>query len=181
MKSICVFVSANDGGNEDYKKAAHQLGKQLAQKNTRLVYGGASVGLMGILANSVLEHGGEVFGVMTKHLSQTEITHHGLTELKLVGSMQEGKQLMVSESDAVIALLGRLGTLEETFEVWNSVKTGLYNKPIGILNTNHYYDLLLAFIENAAEKGLIRRAYKDLLYLHECSTELLAEIMESVK
>lgn len=180
MKSIGVFCGADTSIKEEYKKSAKLLGRLLGQRNIRLVYGGASVGLMGVLADSVLEHGGKILGVMPSHLNEKEITHYGLTELKLVDSIRERKRIIVDESDAFIVLPGGLGTLEELFEVWSSIKMGLYNKPMGILNINNYYGWLLAFTENAVEEGFLKQAHKNLLHVHQDVTELLDDMIEGM-
>ena len=140
IQRICVFCGSSDGAKPEYLDAATELGKQLAATNIGLVYGGASVGLMGAVADAVLAAGGEVTGVMPRSLVEREVAHSKLRDLRVVGSMHERKALMTELADAFIALPGGLGTLEEFFEVWTWAQLGEHTKPLGMLNVAGYYD-----------------------------------------
>lgn len=163
MRSICVFIGSSQGSSPLYRESTIMLAKQIAQRNVRLVYGGARVGLMGVLADTVLKLGGEVVGIIPKRLMEKEMAHQGLTKLQVVDSIQERKLVMAHLSDGFIALPGGLGTLEEIFEVWNAIKMGLYQKPFGVLNVNKYFDPLLSFLKSLIKEGFIKQKHIDLL------------------
>ncbi len=155
MKSVCVYCGANAGATPIYASTATELGRYLADAGLRLVYGGGNTGLMGAVANGVLDAGGEVTGVIPQHLVDWEVAHKGLTTLEVVGSMHERKSRMFDLSDGFIALPGGFGTLEEVFEMltWRQLNIG--QKPIAFLNVNGYYSPLMAMIEHmVAEKFL---------------------------
>lgn len=155
MKSVCVYCGANAGATPIYASTATELGRHLADAGLRLVYGGGNTGLMGAVANGVLDAGGEVTGVIPQHLVDWEVAHKGLTTLEVVGSMHERKSRMFDLSDGFIALPGGFGTLEEVFEMltWRQLNIG--QKPIAFLNVNGYYSPLMAMIEHmVAEKFL---------------------------
>jgi uncharacterized protein (TIGR00730 family) len=135
----------------------------MAESGVRLVYGGGSVGLMGTVADSVLAHGGEVFGVIPKGLFTTEIGHPGLTELVEVGSMHERKALMAAEADAFVALPGGLGTLEELAEIATWSQLGIHAKPVGVLDGDGFWEPLLGFLDRAADAGFIRPQHRDII------------------
>jgi len=137
---LCVFCGSRDGSDPAFKQAATELGQRLAQRNIGLVYGGASVGLMGATADAALEHGGEVIGVMPAELMGRELEHKGLSALHIVDSMQARKAMMTELSDGFIVLPGGLGTFDELFEVWTWAQLGMHRKPFGLLNVAHYYD-----------------------------------------
>src|SRR5262245_7664413 len=139
LKSICVFCGSVNGSKAQYAESAKLLGEIMAIKGIRLVYGGARVGLMGILADGAVAKGAEVIGVIPNHLAHKEIAHPGISDLRIVSSMHERKSLMAELADGFIALPGGLGTLEEFFEVLTWAQLGLHNKPIGILNVENYY------------------------------------------
>jgi uncharacterized protein (TIGR00730 family) len=176
MKSLCVFCGSSPGTSPDYAAAAQRLGQLLADRGVGLVYGGASVGLMGTLANATLEAGGSVVGVIPRALWQREVGHTGLTELRVVESMHERKALMAELSDAFLALPGGLGTLEELFEVWTWALLGIHAKPCALLNVRRYFDPLLAFIDHATRELFIRHAHRDLLIVETDPERLLARL-----
>jgi len=155
LQRICVFCGSRPGSRPEYLGAARRLGGLLAERRIGLVYGGASVGVMGALANAVLSGGGEVIGVIPDGLVRREVAHHHLTEQRIVGSMHERKALMAELSDAVIALPGGFGTFEELFETITWSQLGIERKPIGILNVGGFYDGLLALVEHAIEEGFV--------------------------
>lgn len=163
MRRVCVFLGSNAGRRPDYTQAAVALGTVLAREGIGLVYGGASVGLMGALADAALAAGGEVTGVIPQRLVEKEVAHHGLSDLRVVGSMHERKALMAQLSDAFVALPGGAGTLEELFEMWTWAQLGSHAKPCAVLNVAGYYDRLLGFLDHAAAEGFMRAAHRDML------------------
>jgi uncharacterized protein (TIGR00730 family) len=173
MKSICVFCGSNSGTVPPYAEAARSLGRDLAQRNVRLVYGGGNVGLMGILADAVLSEGGEVIGVIPQALVAKELAHPGLTQLHVVGSMHERKALMGELSDAFLALPGGFGTLEEFCEVLTWAQLGLHLKPCGLLNVKGYYDLLLEFFGRAVREGFLHAKHRELVLVGETPEEVI--------
>ncbi|MFO7828420.1 MAG: TIGR00730 family Rossman fold protein [Bacteroidales bacterium] len=176
MKRITVFCGSSSGNNGNYKLQAALLGKTLAQKNIELVFGGAKVGLMGAIADSVLEHNGKVFGVLPGFLKSKEIAHDRLTELLIVESMHERKTKMHELSDGVIALPGGFGTMEELFEMLTWAQLGLHKKPIGILNIDGFYDPLINLLENMVEKGLLKQINRGMLIISDNIDTLLFEM-----
>lgn len=177
MKHAGIFISANGSDNSTYVAITQQLASELTQRNIGIVYGGAAVGLMGVLADTALEQNGCVVGVIPTVLSKKEIAHPRLTQLHHVNTMQDRKKLLADLSDFFIIMPGGLGTLEEFFEIWNAVKIGLYQKPIGILNINGYYDALLTFIHHAIKTGFIQSAHLDLINVAENPAQLLDQMM----
>ncbi|OGQ46333.1 MAG: Rossman fold protein, TIGR00730 family [Deltaproteobacteria bacterium RIFCSPLOWO2_02_FULL_44_10] len=148
MKSVCIFCGSSNGANPKFLEVAKELGQLLVRENLELIYGGASIGIMTMLADTVLEAGGVVRGVIPEFMVEHEVAHHGITELHIVNNMHERKQKMQELGDALIALPGGLGTLEEIFEMltWSQLK--LHAKPCGFLNVEGYYDKLLDFLEH---------------------------------
>ena len=174
IQRICVFCGSRPGGRPEYLEAARQLGSLLAERRIGLVYGGASVGVMGALANAALRAGGEVIGVMPESLVRWEVAHDHLTEMKVVNSMHERKALMAELSDAVIALPGGFGTFEELFETITWSQLGIERKPIGVLNVGGFYDGLLALVEHAIEEGFVP-AQDRALILHAAEPAVLLD------
>ncbi len=160
---FCVFCGSSLGRREHYREAASALGGFIAEQGHGLVYGGASVGLMGAVADGALARGGEVIGVLPKKLAKLELAHDGLTDLRIVGSMHERKAMMASLADAFIALPGGIGTLEEAFEIWTWTQLGLHRKPIGLLNVNGFYDRLGAFLDHLVEEGFVKPAHRQIM------------------
>ncbi len=159
MKRICVFCGSSKGIDPKFIESAESLGKTLVKRDLGLVYGGARVGLMGELANTVLKEGGEVIGVMPESLAKREIVHNNLSNLYIVKTMHERKSLMSKLSDGFIALPGGLGTFEEFFEVLTWAQLGIHNKPCGILNVSGYYDKLFQFLQHAVSERLLKKEY----------------------
>ncbi len=155
MKSVCVFCGSSTGNHPDYQKAARDLGNTLAEENIRLIYGGGSIGLMGILAETVLERGGKVTGVIPKFLYDLEVGLDMVTELIIVDSMHERKQKMAELAHGFVALPGGIGTLEELFEVFTWSQLKLIRKPVAILNINNYFDNIIAQLDHMAAEGFI--------------------------
>ncbi len=165
--NICVFCGSSLGAREDYREAAWRLGKTLAERDIGLVYGGASVGLMGVVADAALEHDGPVYGVLPKALADLEIAHDNLTELHIVTSMHERKAKMADMSDAFIALPGGIGTLEEMFEVWTWSQLGFHAKPVGLLNVAGFFDGLERFLDNLVSEAFVKQAHRSILCADE--------------
>ena len=162
IKNICVNCGSNTGTRPEYMKAAVELGRYLAENNIGLVYGGAGVGLMGAVASSAMENGGDVIGVIPESFAD-RVGHDNLTELHIVSTMHERKTIMFDLSDAFIALPGGMGTIEEVFEVLTWAQLGFHTKPCGLLNICGYYDSILAFLENAVKQQFVRQEHKDML------------------
>lgn len=163
QKRICVFCGSSPGLLPDYLAAARELGAALVRHNLSLVYGGAHVGLMGEIANSVMQRGGEVIGVMPQSLIDREIAHRGLSELHVVQSMHERKALMAELADGFIALPGGFGTLEELFEIVTWGQLGLHHKPFGLLNVNQFFDQLIGFLDFAVGQQFIRPQHRQMI------------------
>ena len=162
MTSVCVYCASSMGVDPLYREAAEALARELVSRNLRLVYGGASVGLMGVVARTVLNHGGHVTGVIPRLLVDREIAQSDLSQTHVVDSMHERKELMHNLADGFIAMPGGFGTLEEIFEAltWGQLK--LHAKPCGFLNVAGFYDSLFQFLDNAVHAGLLRGTYRDL-------------------
>jgi uncharacterized protein (TIGR00730 family) len=173
MKRITVFCGSSFGTDEIYKQQATLLGETLAKQDIELVYGGANVGLMGAVADGVLNNGGKVIGVLPNFLRSKEIAHLGLTELILVESMHERKTKMNDLCDGVIALPGGFGTLEELFEMVTWAQLGLHKKPIAILNINGFYDSLIQLTEVMVSKGLLKDVNQQMLLVSDNIDDLL--------
>ena len=171
---ICVYAGSNPGADPAYAEAAAELARLLAGRGIGVVYGGGRVGLMGILADTALEAGGEVIGVIPQDLMDREIGHGGLTELHVVGSMHERKALMAELSDAFVALPGGAGTLEELIEVYTWSQLGLHAKPMGVLNVRGYYDGLAALLDHAVQEGFLRPQHRAALHSAATPADLLA-------
>jgi len=160
---ICVFCGSSTGNGTRYADAATALGELLAVRGIGLVYGGAKVGTMGILADAALRAGGEVIGVIPEQLMSVEVGHEGLSELHVVADMHERKAKMAQLCDAFVALPGGAGTLEELFEVWTWAQLGIHTKPIGLLDVDGYYAPLRRFVEHMVGEGFLREQHRDLL------------------
>lgn len=163
FNAVCVFCGSSTGEPIIYSEVAKELGKYFAQNNITLVYGGAKVGLMGIIADEVLKNGGNAIGVIPRFFSVKEIAHDKLTELIYVDSMAERKQILADYSDAFIALPGGFGTLDELFEMMTSSQLDLHRKPVGILNINHYYDHLIKQVDLMASEKFMKPIHRQML------------------
>ncbi len=173
MKQAGIFISANHAENAVFTEATKQLAHELVRRNVGVVYGGASVGLMGVLADTMLHLQGHVVGVIPTVLAEKEIAHTRLTQLHQVDSMQARKKMLAELSDIFIIMPGGLGTLEEFFEIWNAAKIGLHQKSIGLLNVDGYFDDLLQFISHAIKKGFIQSSHLDLISVSNNAATLL--------
>ena len=178
MNGITVFCGSSSGDKEVYRNTARLLGNALAENNIKLIYGGASVGLMGAVADGALEAGGTVIGVLPRFLEAKEIAHEGLSELILVDSMHERKTRMNELSEGVIALPGGFGTLEEFFEMLTWAQLGLHKKPMALLNVNHFYDTLLTFMGNMVNQGFLKHENLKMILAEE-NIQTLLEAMKT--
>jgi len=175
---ICVYAGSNPGANPAYAEAAADLARLLTRRGIGIVYGGAHRGLMGILADTALEAGGEVIGVMPQALVDREIAHTRLTELHVVASMHERKALMAELADGFVALPGGAGTLEELIEVYTWSQLGLHGKPMGVLNVAGYYDGLAALLDHAVQEGFLRTQHRAALHTAATPAELLEQFAD---
>lgn len=180
MKSVAIFCGSSNGIESVYRSQAMQLGRALAQRNIQLVYGGAKVGLMGTVAHAALADGGKVVGVLPYFLRTREIAYEGLTDLILVDSMHERKTKMHDLSDAVIALPGGFGTLEELFEILTWAQLGLHKKPIGLLNIDGFYDHLKMLLQTMVEKGFLKESNFKMLLISNDIDDLLHQMDQYV-
>ncbi len=172
LSRICVFCGSSPGLRPEYGQSARELGACLAARGIDVVYGGAGIGLMGDLANAALEGGGKVEGVIPESIVD-KVGHGRLTELRIVPTMHDRKQLMYDLSDAFIALPGGTGTLEEVFEIITWAQLGFHTKPCGLINSCGYFDYLLRFMEHAVEQRFVKRSHLDMLLVGNNGEELL--------
>ena len=173
MKRVLVFCGSSAGRLPDYSEATGELGRLLPERGLEIVYGGASVGLMGVLADAALDAGGTVIGVIPRRLVEHEIAHAGLTKLHVVDTMHERKALMAELSDAVIALPGGTGTLEELFELFTWSQLGLHHKPVGLFDIAGYWRPLLTFLEHAVTERFLRAEHLDALLVEHSPAALV--------
>jgi hypothetical protein len=173
MDRICVYCGSSPGRLPEYSDAARMLGHELAARKLGLVYGGASVGVMGAVADAILEKGGEAIGVIPFALATREVAHSGLDDLFVVDSMHERKAKMAELSDGFIALPGGWGTIEEIFEMLTWAQLGFHQKPCGLLNIAGYYDQLFAFLEHAIDQRFVREEYRPMIMMEETASDLL--------
>jgi uncharacterized protein (TIGR00730 family) len=177
INSVCVFCGSSAGSRESYKKAARDLGRLLAQQGITLIYGGSNLGLMTLLADEAMANGGRVIGVMPTSLIEKEVAHNGLTEFIKVDSMSERKEVMMKMADAFIAMPGGVGTLDEIFEVMSSNQLGLMQKPMGLLNTDHFWNTLLSFLDHTVKEQFVRSEHRSNL-IAEADEALLLKALE---
>lgn len=177
MSKICVFCGSSMGFDDIYRRKALELADYLIEKGHSLVYGGADVGLMKIMADRMLEAGMEVIGVMPQYLVDKEVSHKGITKLHIVESMAERKNLLIEISDAFIAMPGGFGTLDELAEVLVLDQLQIISKPLGLYNVNDYFDFLIQFIEVGVAEGFVRDEHRSNVYSHENPKELCELIM----
>ncbi len=180
MKNICIYCGSSRGTNPEYATLARRLGGILAGKKFGLVYGGGRVGLMGIVADAVLQGGGRVVGVIPEALATQEVAHDGLTELHVVAGMHERKALMADRADAFLTLPGGIGTFEEFFETLSWAALGLHHKPMGVLNVAGYFDPLLALLDHGIAERFVRREILDLLVVSADPEVLIAELADRI-
>jgi uncharacterized protein (TIGR00730 family) len=176
VRRLCVFCGSSPGARPAYGDAAEELGRLLAVEGVGLVYGGGHVGLMGRLADAVLDEGGEAIGVMPEALVAKEIGHAGLTDLRVVGSMHERKALMAGLADGFIALPGGLGTVEELFEIYTWAQLGLHQKPCALLDVEGYYEGIATFLAHAVEERFLREDHRAMLIVERDARTLLERL-----
>lgn len=180
LRRICVYCGSNAGNDPAHRAAAHDLGAFLARSGIGLVYGGGNVGLMGAVADGALSQNGEVIGVIPKSLMEKELGHGGVTELHVVTSMHERKQMMVDLSDGFIALPGGFGTLDELFETLTWLQLSFHDKPVGLLNVGGFFDGLIEFIDHMSRSGFLKPEHARCVLVENDPTQLLAA-MESFR
>lgn len=173
MRRLCVFCGSSVGNNAAYIDAAQAMGALLAQRGIGLVYGGGKVGLMGVVADAAMQHGGEVIGVIPKALDDREIGHSGITELRVVDSMHTRKAMMADLADAFVAMPGGVGTFEEFFEAVTWTQLGLHRKPCGLLNVDGFYTPLAVFIDQAVSEGFIKPIHRTAIIVDSDPARLL--------
>jgi uncharacterized protein (TIGR00730 family) len=176
MKNILIYCGSSYGRNEIYNQTAQKVGEALAKQDLRLIYGGGSAGLMGTTADAVLANGGEVIGIIPSFMEAWEVQHKNLTECIVVESMHVRKQLMAEKADAVIALPGGWGTFDELFEILTWRQIGLHRMPIGLLNTNGFYDDLLKMLDKMVTEGFVREANSKFLIIDDNIDSLIEKL-----
>jgi uncharacterized protein (TIGR00730 family) len=173
MEKICVYCGSSAGKDPAYIQAAHALGEEIARRGLTLVYGGGKVGLMGEVARTTMQNNGRVIGVIPKALEEQELAFSELAELHVVGSMHERKAMMADLADGFIALPGGYGTIDEFFEILTWSQLGFHTKPCGIVNINHYYDLLLDFLDQSVKEQFIYQPHRELILQASNPVDLL--------
>lgn len=176
---IAVFCGARAGVWQDYQQAAVELGRVLAERQIGLVYGGASIGLMGAVADAVLEHGGEAYGVMPDVLHEMEIAHPSLTAFYKVADMHQRKAKMAQLADAFLVMPGGIGTMDEFFEAWTWRQLGYHNHPIGLLNTRDYFNPLLQFIDQMVQQHFLKDVHQQSLHIETSAEALVTQLQQS--
>ena len=171
--SICIYCGSSPGERPVYADAAEALARELVSRGIEVVYGGSCKGIMGVLADAVLERGGRIYGVMPHSLVRKEVGHAGLTELHMTETMHERKSLMADMADGFIAMPGGLGTLEEIIEVVTWGQLGFHEKPCGLLNVDGYFDGLLAYLRHAEQEGFVKSAHREMLLVESEPAALL--------
>lgn len=173
---IAIYCGANGGNDPLYREAAAGMSGFLAEQGIGVVYGGGNVGLMGTVADAALKKGGEVIGVIPQSLMDKELGHGGVTQLYVVRSMHERKQMMVDLSDGFIALPGGFGTLDELFETLTWLQLSFHGKPVGLLNVNGFFDGLLSFMDHMADQGFLKKAHRDCVLVSSDPAELVVRM-----
>ena len=178
MTSICIFCGAKAGTKNEYTKAAKTLVEELVRRDITLVYGGGNTGLMGVIANHALALGGKVIGVIPESLAEMEVAHEGLTELHYVADMHDRKKVLTKLSDGFIALPGGTGTLDEFFQEIALKQIGYHAKNCGLLNTDHYYDHLVAFLNHATDQGFLDPIWREFVVVNPSPAKLVTGLLE---
>ena len=176
LSSLCLFCGASPGTNPAYRDAAIEFGDTLAKRNIRLVYGGGSVGLMGVAADACLAAGGQVTGVIPRMLMEKEVGHKGVTKMHVVETMHERKALMTELSDGFVALPGGYGTLDELFESLTWLQLAYHTKPIGLYNVNGFFDALISFLDHARDERFLRDLHRDSLQVSANLDSLIGKL-----
>jgi len=176
MKAICVFCGSSTGDDAVFADAARSLARVLTEREIKLVYGGGSVGLMGVVADAVLAAGGHVTGVIPRMLWEREVGHRSLSDLRIVETMHERKAMMAELSNGFIAMPGGIGTLEEFFEIWTWAQLGVHRKPCGLLNTAGYFDPILSMIDTMIRRRFLKEDYREMVLVESEPAALLARM-----
>jgi uncharacterized protein (TIGR00730 family) len=180
MKSVCIFCGSSMGANTAYSDGARAMGRELASRGLTLVYGGGSVGLMGVVADAALAAGGKVHGVIPRRLQEKEIGHKALTQMDVVETMHERKARMAELSDAFIAMPGGIGTYEEIFEIWTWAQLGIHRKPLGFYDVDGFYDPLMSFLNKATSEGFVREQHRHMAFVETRPGALLDRLAHYV-
>ena len=178
MNSLCIFCGSRTGLNGTYRQEAEILGKLMAERNIRLVYGGGKVGMMGVIADSVLQHGGHVIGVIPKSLVDLELAHPNANEMIVVENMHKRKERMYALSDAFLALPGGFGTLDEFCEIFTWFQLGFHKKKIGFLNSDNYFDHLLKHFQYSVDQGFVDQHLYDTIIVENRVEDILSSLVE---
>lgn len=173
MEALCVYCGSKTGRRPGYRDTARTVGRHMAERNITLVFGAAGMGIMGTLADAVLEAGGRAVGIVPEELTHEEVPHKNLTELHVVASMHERKAMMEQRADGFVALPGGLGTLEEISEILTWAQLGFHEKPCGLLNVEGYFDRLIEYLDHAMQEGFIEPSHRDLLLVEDDPERLL--------
>jgi uncharacterized protein (TIGR00730 family) len=173
INSLCIYCGSSPGRRAGYAKAAISVAEALVTRNIRLVYGGAGIGMMGMVADHVLKLGGQAIGVIPTALAHKEVAHQQLTELHITRSMHERKMLMAELADGFMALPGGIGTLEELFEIWTWAQLGFHGKPCGLLNVDGYFDLLIGFLDHVLAEQFVKKHHHAMLIVETNPDALL--------
>jgi uncharacterized protein (TIGR00730 family) len=180
LQNLCIYCGSSPGNRPEYVAEARCFGRTLVEQDIGLVYGGASIGLMGVVADTVLAAGGTVTGVIPRALLRKEVVHHGLTELVITESMHARKAKMAQLADAFVALPGGIGTFEELFEIWTWAQLGFHRKPCALFNPRGYFDPLVQFLDHAVEEGFLKPVHRSMLLVSD-SPENLLEALRSYR
>ena len=176
LNSLCVYCGANEGGDPEHRSAAVRFGKMMAEQDIGLVFGGGRIGLMGVIADTIMNAGGRAIGVIPEHLHDIEVGHEGLTELHIVDSMHTRKQLMFDLSDAFVVLPGGLGTLDETFEIITWRQLGLHDKPVILVDNNGYWQPFNQLVQHVIDNGFARASSADLFTIVNSTDDIIPTI-----
>jgi uncharacterized protein (TIGR00730 family) len=176
MKAVCVYCGSSPGASPVYTEAARAFGRALVAADLGLVYGGGKVGLMGVIADTVMAEGGRAIGVIPELLVNKEVGHNGLSELHVVPDMHHRKKMMADLSDAFVAMPGGAGTLEELFEVYTWAQLGYHHKPVAVLNIDGFYDPLISLLQHTVREGFMRQTYFDLLQIDSDPAALIEKL-----
>lgn len=178
IRSISVFCGSSIGRQDTYRRAAVDLGMLMAAKGITLVYGGGNIGMMGAIADTVLEQGGRVTGIMPQYLLEKEIAHTGVQDMHIVKSLMERKEMMIDISDAFIVLPGGFGTLDELFEVVTMLQLSIINSPVGIVNTDGYFDELIRMMDKGVHEQFVKPVHRENILVDESVKNLFTKILE---
>ena len=178
IRRLAIFCGSNPGARPEYKAVTRSFGNALCERGIEVVYGGSSVGLMAVLADTMLEAGGGITGVIPRMLVDREVANTALSDLRIVESMHERKSLMAELADGFVALPGGIGTLEEFFEIWTWAQLGMHEKPCGLLNVAGYFNPLLSFLDRAVDEGFVRQVHREMVIVESDPEALIDKFSE---